>query len=169
MPRAHRALARGQRIRDHGLLASYDTLSALLALCQKYGGGRVEAICQSALAFHVVSVPRIAGMLKSAAKPISPSILERLVPQVLGGLRFPIGDVQCLNRSGDPLGWNRRSNVTAVPIASTVSGDGPRCCQPGASDTGCTPLTRASHASAASPRFDSERLPHRVRVARVDR
>jgi transposase len=46
---------------------------ALLGLCQKYGEGRVEAICQSALAFDVVSVPRIAGMLKSAAKPTSPA------------------------------------------------------------------------------------------------
>lgn len=46
---------------------------ALLGLCHKYGDGRVEAICQSALAFDVVSVPRIAAMLKSAAKPISPA------------------------------------------------------------------------------------------------
>jgi hypothetical protein len=46
---------------------------ALLGLCQKYGEGRVEAICQSALAFDVVSVPRIAAMLKAAAKPTSPA------------------------------------------------------------------------------------------------
>jgi len=45
---------------------------ALLALCDKYGTGRVEAICQSALAFDVLSVSRIAKMLKSAAKPTRP-------------------------------------------------------------------------------------------------
>jgi hypothetical protein len=45
---------------------------ALIALCDKYGDGRVEAICQSALAFDVVSVPKIAKMLKSAAKPARP-------------------------------------------------------------------------------------------------
>jgi len=44
---------------------------ALLGLCQKYGDGRVEALCQSALAFDVVNVVRIAGMLKSASKPTS--------------------------------------------------------------------------------------------------
>ncbi|MGH7282280.1 MAG: IS21 family transposase [Polyangiaceae bacterium] len=42
---------------------------ALLSLCEKFGVGRVEAICQSALAFDVVSVKRIALMLKSAQKP----------------------------------------------------------------------------------------------------
>jgi transposase len=52
---------------------------ALLALCQKFGDGRVEAICQSALAFDVVSVPRIAQMLKSAAKPTRPDTSGKLV------------------------------------------------------------------------------------------
>ena len=42
---------------------------ALLALCDKFGEGRVEAICQSALAFDVVDVSRLTKMLKSAAKP----------------------------------------------------------------------------------------------------
>lgn len=45
---------------------------ALISLCDKYGDGRVEAICQSALAFDVVSVSRVAKMLKSAAKPTRP-------------------------------------------------------------------------------------------------
>ena len=40
---------------------------ALLRLCDKYGEGRVEAVCQSALAFDVVDVVRIARMLKTAA------------------------------------------------------------------------------------------------------
>ena len=35
--------------------------------------GRVEAVCQSALAFDVVDVGRITRMLKSAAQPASPS------------------------------------------------------------------------------------------------
>jgi transposase len=55
---------------------------ALLGLCQKYGEGRVEAICQSALAFDVVSVPRIASMLKSAAKPTSPAESQGNVVQL---------------------------------------------------------------------------------------
>ena len=38
---------------------------ALLRLCDKYGAGRVEAICQSALAFDVVDVKRIARRLKA--------------------------------------------------------------------------------------------------------
>lgn len=44
---------------------------ALLRLCDKYGQGRVEAICQTALAFDVIDVTRVKRMLKSAAKPKS--------------------------------------------------------------------------------------------------
>ncbi len=40
---------------------------ALLRLCDKYGEGRVEAVCQSALAFDVVDVSRVTRMLKMAA------------------------------------------------------------------------------------------------------
>ena len=40
---------------------------ALLRLCEKYGDGRVEAVCQSALSFDVVDVVRITRMLKRAA------------------------------------------------------------------------------------------------------
>jgi transposase len=46
---------------------------ALLRLCKKFGSGRVEAICQSALAFDVVDVRRIERMLETAAKPASPT------------------------------------------------------------------------------------------------
>jgi hypothetical protein len=42
---------------------------ALLRLCDKHGQGRVEAICQTALAFDVVDVTRIKRMLNAAAKP----------------------------------------------------------------------------------------------------
>lgn len=42
---------------------------ALLRLCDKYGDGRVAAVCQSALAFDVVDVSRVTRMLKAAAKP----------------------------------------------------------------------------------------------------
>lgn len=45
---------------------------ALLSLCDKYGDGRVEAVCQSALAFDVVDVTRIRKMLSSATKPGKP-------------------------------------------------------------------------------------------------
>src|SRR5262249_4282524 len=43
---------------------------ALLRLCDKYGDGRVEAVCQSALAFDVIDVTRVTRMLKSASKPV---------------------------------------------------------------------------------------------------
>ena len=46
---------------------------ALLRLCDKYGDGRVEAVCQSALAFDVVDVVRITRMLKKAIAPASPA------------------------------------------------------------------------------------------------
>jgi hypothetical protein len=46
---------------------------ALLRLCDKYGQGRVEAICQTALAFDVIDVTRLKRRLKSATKPISPA------------------------------------------------------------------------------------------------
>jgi transposase len=42
---------------------------ALLRLCEKYGDGRVEAVCQTALSFDVVDVARITKMLKRAATP----------------------------------------------------------------------------------------------------
>jgi len=46
---------------------------SLLRLCDKYGDGRVEAVCQSALAFDVVDVVRITRMLKNATKAAAPS------------------------------------------------------------------------------------------------
>jgi len=46
---------------------------ALLRLCDKFGDGHVEAVCQSALAFDVVDVVRITRMLKSAMKGASPA------------------------------------------------------------------------------------------------
>jgi len=54
---------------------------ALLQLCDKYGDGRVEALCQSSLAFDVVDVHRLTRMLKSATKPAEPSSAPgRVVP-----------------------------------------------------------------------------------------
>ncbi|AUX45913.1 transposase [Sorangium cellulosum] len=52
---------------------------ALLRLCNKFGNGRVEAICQSALAFDVVDVQRVARMLETAKTPASPPTDERKV------------------------------------------------------------------------------------------
>jgi transposase len=52
---------------------------ALIALCDKYGDGRVEAICQSALAFDVVNVKRVSNMLKSATKPSRPETTGKVV------------------------------------------------------------------------------------------
>jgi hypothetical protein len=45
---------------------------ALLRLCDKYSDGRVEALCQSSLAFDVVDVHRLTRMLKTATKPALP-------------------------------------------------------------------------------------------------
>ncbi len=42
---------------------------ALLSLCDRFGAGRVEAACQSALAFDVVDVKRIKRMLTIAVRP----------------------------------------------------------------------------------------------------
>jgi len=42
---------------------------ALLRLCDKYGEGRVESVCQSALSFDVVDVHRVSKMLKRATAP----------------------------------------------------------------------------------------------------
>jgi transposase len=51
----------------------------LLGLCDRYGDGRVEAICQSALAFDVVDVRRVGNMVKSAAKPRAPESEGKVV------------------------------------------------------------------------------------------
>lgn len=56
---------------------------ALLRLCEKYGDGRVEAVCQSALAFDVVDVVRITRMLKKATKPASPTKADGKVVQLV--------------------------------------------------------------------------------------
>lgn len=55
---------------------------ALLRLCEKYGEGRVEAVCQSALAFDVIDVGRITRMLKIAVKPPSATGGSRKVVQL---------------------------------------------------------------------------------------
>lgn len=57
---------------------------ALLRLCEKYGEGRVEAVCQSALSFGVVDVVRITKMLKraAAAPPVPAAREERKVVQL---------------------------------------------------------------------------------------
>jgi transposase len=54
---------------------------ALLRLCDKFGEGRVEAVCQSALAFDVVDVTRITRMLKTAFKP-TPARADKKIVQL---------------------------------------------------------------------------------------
>jgi hypothetical protein len=46
---------------------------AVLSLGDRYGDGRVEAGCQSALAFGVVDVRRVTRMVKLAATPTTPA------------------------------------------------------------------------------------------------
>jgi hypothetical protein len=55
---------------------------ALLRLCDKYGEGRVEAVCQSALSFDVIDVVRITKMLKRAATPTRAVSEDRKVVQL---------------------------------------------------------------------------------------
>jgi transposase len=55
---------------------------ALLRLCEKYGDGRVEAVCQTALAFDVVDVGRITRMLKMARSPAAPTHADGKVVQL---------------------------------------------------------------------------------------
>jgi len=56
---------------------------ALVRLCDTYGDGRAEAVCQSALAFGVVDVARIGRMLKAAAVPAAPDVAgSKVVPLV---------------------------------------------------------------------------------------
>ena len=52
---------------------------SLLSLCEKYGDGRVEAMCQSSLAFQIVDVGRVAVMLKTASKAPSPTSSGKVV------------------------------------------------------------------------------------------
>jgi hypothetical protein len=52
---------------------------ALLRLCDKYGQGQVEAVCQSALAFDVVDVARVTRMLKTASKPAANNTDDKIV------------------------------------------------------------------------------------------
>ena len=40
----------------------------LLRLCKTYGPAKVDAVCQRALGFDVIDVPRIGRMLKQALK-----------------------------------------------------------------------------------------------------
>jgi transposase len=54
----------------------------LIRLCDKYGAGRVEAVCQSALAFDVIDVTRIARMLKEAIPPAKPGDDRRRVVSI---------------------------------------------------------------------------------------
>ena len=54
---------------------------ALLRLCDTYGDGAVEAICQSALAFDVVDVTRLGRMLERSTSPGAPEAREgKVVP-----------------------------------------------------------------------------------------
>jgi transposase len=55
---------------------------SLLRLCDKYGDGRVEALCQSSLAFDVVDVSRLKRMLKSATRPPAPDSGSGTVTQL---------------------------------------------------------------------------------------
>ncbi len=53
---------------------------ALLSLCDKYGDGRVEAVCQSALVFDCVDVKRISRMLKQGLGRTTTSRGDNVVP-----------------------------------------------------------------------------------------
>jgi hypothetical protein len=71
---------------------------ALLRLCDKYGEGRVEAVCQSALAFDVVDVVRVTRMLKTASKPATKNADHKVVQLTLP--RFARPEEHFETRSG---------------------------------------------------------------------
>jgi transposase len=76
---------------------------ALLGLCDKYGAGRVEALCQSALAFDVIDVSRLQKMLKTATHPASPDDAGdsgKVVPLPLPAPRFARPEEQFRTRKG---------------------------------------------------------------------
>ncbi len=77
---------------------------ALLALCDKFGDGRVEAICQSALAFDVVDVGRLTKMLKAAAKPTRPEHAGNVVQLALPRFSRPAAQFQTRSRTSDKEG-----------------------------------------------------------------
>ena len=52
----------------------------LLRLCERYGAEKVDALCQSSLAFDVVDVPRIERMLKKAQQAADAAPPGRVVP-----------------------------------------------------------------------------------------
>lgn len=52
----------------------------LIRLCERYGAGRVNALCQRALAFDVLDVPRIERMLKMARSAEDAAPTGRVVP-----------------------------------------------------------------------------------------
>ena len=71
--RARRHLRRAHARRPSAVDAHAPGLRAAATLRQVRREGRVEAVCQSALAFDVVDVVRITRMLKIAAVPTVPS------------------------------------------------------------------------------------------------
>jgi transposase len=73
---------------------------ALLRLCDKYGVGRVEAVCQSALGFGVVDVVRITRMLKSAARPPLADGTRGKVVSITAAPRFARSIEHFATRSG---------------------------------------------------------------------
>jgi hypothetical protein len=60
-------------------------VNALLGLCERFGNGRVEALCQSALAFDVVDVNRVRRMLEKAIEPPGPEQTARKVVRLQPG------------------------------------------------------------------------------------
>src|SRR5262249_1687997 len=65
---------------------------ALLSLCDKYGVGRVEAVCQSALSFDVVDIKRITRMLKLALTRPAHGDGAKVVQLPLAAPRFARGE-----------------------------------------------------------------------------
>ncbi len=74
---------------------------ALLGLCDKYGVGKVEALCQSALAFDVVDVVRLRRMLTTPTRSTSQDEAGgKVVPLPLPAPRFARPEEQFRTRNG---------------------------------------------------------------------
>jgi hypothetical protein len=82
----------------------------LLRLCERYGHDRVNALCERALAFDVIAVPRLEGMLKDARRTEDSAVATGRV--IVLPARF----------ARDPSAFATRAAVPPDPPVSTDAG-----------------------------------------------
>lgn len=87
---------------------------ALLALCDKFGDGRVEAVCQSALAFDVIDVVRVRKMLTSPARAAASSSSSSNV------VELPVRKPENVASSRFARGGDHFATMSKAPRASAT-------------------------------------------------